>query len=427
MEEINQNEKQSPKFDILPFKFKEYLKRSMGQFQYGISGHELEDKLLYCINNELISLGNSPIYKDRIKPDSYEWDVWYEDLKGIPSELVLVYMENFEKYLLCREIDLSGTIIDEDNPNIIYDLKEILAVMVKTKKENNKLFGQLPYLGIQNDDSRLLLFEEEIIRPNYDEIKSDRLISLKNCICILIGIDNLSLIARIEKDLDNLSEFDRVYEKNWMIASSSFRPEEIYFEALKLVMKYREEWKDIVSLICEFEKKISVEVQAGFIERFDFSDSLGDHSIDCIDKEIYRFKFKTLPFLKWAKESGYDIPDELSFIENADGILQWADSDKHNDIEPDNINNLVELSGKDRQELGRLKTEKITMDLTVKAAIVVGTYIEKAKTEGRLIVKDEIIDLVNGIDSKIPSTRIDLIWKSIPDKIKSGPGRPKKI
>jgi len=34
--------------------------------------------------------------------------------------------------------------------------------------------------------------------------------------------------------------------------------------------------------------------------------------------------------------------------------------------------------------------------------------------------------LINKIDKKIPSTRIDLIWKSIPAEIKSGPGRPRK-
>jgi len=426
MEELDQKEKQSKKFDILPFEFKECLKRSLGQLQYRSSGHELEKDLLYCINNGFMSLGNSPIYKDRTQPDSNEWEIWFEITKGLTSDWVLVYVDKFEKYLLCREIDLCGTIIEAGDPNIIYDLKRILSILVKTKMENHKLFGRLPYLGKQNDDGRLFLFEEEITRPNYTKIKSDRLISLKNCICILIGIDNLSLVARIEKHLDNLSEFDRVYENHWMITSSSFRPEKIYFEVLKLAMKYRAEWEDIVSFICEFEKKISVEVQAGFIERFDFKDSLGNHIIDYIDKGIYHFSFKTLPFFKWAKESGYIIPDELSFIESTDGKLQWSDSDTDHDIESDNINNSSELSGKEKQELGRLRTEKVTMDLTVKAAVDVGAYIEKAKTEGRLIVKDDIIDLINGIDSKIPSTRINLIWKSIPDNIKSGPGRPKK-
>jgi len=132
-------------------------------------------------------------------------------------------------------------------------------------------------------------------------------------------------------------------------------------------------------------------------------------------KHYYVVVFKPQIYLDWVKNNTkFQYPKEFDLI-----IINHDSSDSLNA-------KVLSLSGKEKQELGRLKKEKITMDLTVKAAIDVGKYVEKAKMRNKLIVKNEIIDLINGIDLKIPDTRIDLIWKSIPNEIKSGPGRPKK-
>lgn len=84
------------------------------------------------------------------------------------------------------------------------------------------------------------------------------------------------------------------------------------------------------------------------------------------------------------------------------------------------------LTSKEKQEFGRLKVEKNTMDATIKAAIEVGRFIQQKESLGEKIIKKEITDLIYKIDKDIPNTRIDLIWRLLPDTIKHGPGRPKE-
>jgi len=238
MEDSNQENNIVPKFDILPFQFKKLLRRKFGQIEYDNFRDSFESELLDCINDGLISVGNSPLYNNRIEPDVYEFDVWYCVIRGTKKGYyTLVYLDEIEKYQIVAAKDIEWSIAKKDKLTIIKDPIEMLSTMVRIKKENYRLFGKLPYLGKQNNFGRLLLFEEEIIRPDYTKIKSNRLISLKNCMRILIGIDNLSLIAKIQRDLTELSEFDRAYESDWMTPFTSFKPEKIYFQVLRLTFE----------------------------------------------------------------------------------------------------------------------------------------------------------------------------------------------
>jgi hypothetical protein len=93
-----------------------------------------------------------------------------------------------------------------------------------------------------------------------------------------------------------------------------------------------------------------------------------------------------------------------------------ADDEK----EPD-----LDFTGKQRQEYGRLRAEKINMDASIRASIEVGKFVQQKLDSGEKIKKADVVDLINSVEREIPSTRIDQIWKEIPDMVKHGPGRPK--
>lgn len=140
--------------------------------------------------------------------------------------------------------------------------------------------------------------------------------------------------------------------------------------------------------------------------------------------------FQFLCFIK-DKEL-FDIPEQLSFskvrLDSGAYSYYWQDEviEKYDSSNQHDLDNDTMLSGKERQELGRLKTEKITMDATVKAAIEVGKFAQTKIDKNEKILKRDIQDLVNKIDKSIPNTRIDLIWKSIDLESKKGNGRPPK-
>jgi hypothetical protein len=109
----------------------------------------------------------------------------------------------------------------------------------------------------------------------------------------------------------------------------------------------------------------------------------------------------TQSFFSWMHDRGYPVPDELNeFLKGP-------------------------LTGKDKQELGRLRAEKKAMDSTIKASIKVNEFIEKKTAAGEQIKKNDIVDFIHGFDQNLPSTRVNQIWKEIPDIVKHGPGRPK--
>jgi hypothetical protein len=88
------------------------------------------------------------------------------------------------------------------------------------------------------------------------------------------------------------------------------------------------------------------------------------------------------------------------------------------------------LPGDKRQRLGKLEDEKKNMDATIQAAIHAGVFIEQRKrtdNASKGVKKKELYDFIYKKDKTLPDTRIESIWKRIPQDYKHGSGRPKKI
>lgn len=193
-----------------------------------------------------------------------------------------------------------------------------------------QLNNDLPYLGNTDTQGRILLFQEEIDRPNYSIIKSNRMISLKNCVRILIGIENLHLIGDKEIFLIRPFASGRNPDQGGWGAHkpSTFKPSIDDIDSKDA--KYFESWYTLINFIHGFIKKVVLEANAGFIEMYNFVDNADEYKglfIRDVAQNSYECYFKTLPLLKWAKESGYVIPNELSFKELRDGTLKWDDSE----------------------------------------------------------------------------------------------------
>ena len=81
------------------------------------------------------------------------------------------------------------------------------------------------------------------------------------------------------------------------------------------------------------------------------------------------------------------------------------------------------LTGKEVQELGRLKTEKKKWDASINAAFHIGMWVTKIKDRlKRAQVQDKLIE----IEKEIADTTFQKIWKAIPDEKRNLGGRPKK-
>jgi len=344
MKESNQKRTELSQLNILPLKFRKCLKKlSTNGFIEKDLIPEIEPALLEAINNGELILYYSPIYPESILPNEKEIIVWLKcHLSSVfkkeqygtkiqqknNEQLALVYIDDIEKYELFWKKDIKGSAIAKKSTNIIENYEEMLPIILKTKNESLKLIGRLPYLGIPDGDGKLILFEEEILRPNYFKIKSDNLISLKDCIRILLGVEDLKLFEIKEMHLKEIRRGRTKDTGNRKLSD----PEPALFEKKKRQksLEYREGWHDIVLFINKFLIKVQNQVDAGFLEMFDceqMSDNWREVPIRHTVNNLHKGSFRTLDFIKWAKNSGYVIPDELYFIENKDGTLQWGDSD----------------------------------------------------------------------------------------------------
>ncbi len=85
--------------------------------------------------------------------------------------------------------------------------------------------------------------------------------------------------------------------------------------------------------------------------------------------------------------------------------------------------NRSSVSGKEAQELGRLRKEKAKWNSSIVAAVQIG--LSCGNLEER-ITRAQLQDKVYEIDSDIPNTVIDKIWKALPENVKQQAGRPPK-
>ncbi len=87
---------------------------------------------------------------------------------------------------------------------------------------------------------------------------------------------------------------------------------------------------------------------------------------------------------------------------------------------------LSDLSGKERQELGRLRTEKKKWEQSIKAAVQVAIHCVK-ESAGKAKQKPTRADIEDFLhEFKLPKTTEEKIISTIPSEYRQGAGRPKK-
>jgi len=106
-------------------------------------------------------------------------------------------------------------------------------------------------------------------------------------------------------------------------------------------------------------------------------------------------------------------PEEVISFEKEHGITPAEDPELEGS----------QLSPQNARELGLLRSQKDTMDVSIAAAVQVAVFCAEM---GRPVIRKEVQDFVNNIDLRITDVSIDKIWRAIPNKYKKGPGRPKK-
>jgi hypothetical protein len=118
-----------------------------------------------------------------------------------------------------------------------------------------------------------------------------------------------------------------------------------------------------------------------------------------------------------------DLPNCLflkAHVESLANELGWSKKQVNNERE-----SCGPLSGKEKQELGRLQREKEKWDDSIRAAVVAGLFC--AGLKGQRIIRDQLWEALRqeGLDS-IPDTTFDKIWKAVPEKFRHPGGRPPK-
>lgn len=329
--------------------------------------------LLEAINNQELSSGYSPLFPDRILPDINELIVWIGDnfsvyiekendtslrsiWKNINKRLCLVYFDEIERYDFIWEQDIEDKLTNQTELKFIFNYNEILPLVTNFKNTMQQKIGHLPYLGETKDNGDCFLLDKKIWRPDYNRIKTDPTISLQTCICTLLGIDDLFIIATIKDHLDFIDDFQGgVFREDDFIEFPSAHAG-AFPKDINNTIKYREGWRDIISFV------------ENFINAFTGHNHI---SLRDIDHEIQQCNIETSSFLKWAKESGYAIPDELAFNENSDGPLQRAGSTKDHIIRSGKT---YTFPGKQITSWGGLKITLISFDM-----VEIETQDEKVK------------------------------------------------
>ena len=82
-----------------------------------------------------------------------------------------------------------------------------------------------------------------------------------------------------------------------------------------------------------------------------------------------------------------------------------------------------ELTGEERRELGQLRTEKKKWDASIIASVKIGLFVSEQTGP---LKRDDVKNELYKIDSSLPDTTFEMIWKAIPDKYRHKGGRPRK-
>jgi hypothetical protein len=121
-----------------------------------------------------------------------------------------------------------------------------------------------------------------------------------------------------------------------------------------------------------------------------------------------------------------------------DDVLQWADQFRYkiSDIESferdyrhifDPLYKLqslgnIDMDAKEKREFGQLKREKEKWDASIQAALLVGMFVQE---KGQVLKRKDVKDQLYKIDSTLPDTAFEKIWKAIPSQYRHKGGRTK--
>jgi hypothetical protein len=78
---------------------------------------------------------------------------------------------------------------------------------------------------------------------------------------------------------------------------------------------------------------------------------------------------------------------------------------------------------KEKRELGQLKREKEKWDSSIQASLLIGMFVQK---KNQVLKRKDIKDQLYRIDSSLPDTAFEKIWKAIPSQYRHKGGRTKK-
>jgi len=124
-----------------------------------------------------------------------------------------------------------------------------------------------------------------------------------------------------------------------------------------------------------------------------------------------------VPYL--SKEQETDFIDHVKFkISDVLECEQQNDESNYDLSEPS--------TPKEAREYGMLKRAREKWDASIEASILIGMHCENLKRSGKQIKRKDLKDKLFELEFKdLPDTTIEKIWKSIPQSIRKGAGRPK--
>ncbi len=194
----------------------------------------------------------------------------------------------------------------------------------KVRFENLKIEGDLPYLGIVQEDGSLKINEHIKLnahdwdRPDYDGFISGIPQTEFECANIITGI----------ADIDSVKQIVEKLEQEFLTKEKISYP-----KSLKNPKGFA--FFDFACLMSDIREAIDLGVKTGILTKIDINDK------DDIDISSYAGSFFFNPyihydvwqFLKFMQLYSFPIPYELQFQKNAAGELEWC----NNETAPANI------------------------------------------------------------------------------------------
>jgi hypothetical protein len=124
-----------------------------------------------------------------------------------------------------------------------------------------------------------------------------------------------------------------------------------------------------------------------------------------------------------------------------DDVLQWADQFRYKISDVENFERDYrhifdpsyklqslgnpDMDANEKRKFGQLKREKEKWDASIQAALLVGMFVQEQKQKNQVLKRKDVSDKLYKIDSSLPDTVFEKIWKAIPSQYRHKGGRTK--